>query len=169
MTKKRVLLFLAKNNFSESGFLIITSTLKKAGISYSIVSDTENWCTGDCRAKVIPDVKMFNVNPFNYSAIIIICGSGILEYRKNNTVLEIIRKFHRAGKIIAAVCLGPVLLAEAEILGNSPVSVHSTGIKELLQRKVVINNNSISQSGNIYTSDGIHSCSEMVYRIIQNL
>lgn len=57
-----------------------------------------------------------DIDPRNYDALVVPGGRAPEYLRLNESVLEIVRHFHEAGKPIAAICHGLQLLAAAGVL-----------------------------------------------------
>jgi putative intracellular protease/amidase len=71
--------------------------------------------------QVVPHLAMEEVNPDDYEALIIPGGQHVIEL-KDEKLLDLVREFDRRGKILAAICAGPVLLARAGVLAGKRFS-----------------------------------------------
>ncbi len=103
-------------------------------------------------ATISPDLTLEEVDPDDYDALIIPGGVANPDaLRLEEKAIEIVRAFHRAGKPVAAICHGPWLLAEADILRGRTVtgwpSIHTdlaNAGATVLDREVVIDGNLIT-------------------------
>ena len=62
------------------------------------------------------DLAANNVNLDEYDALIIPGGQAPDRMRLNSSIIEIVKKANKEGKVIAAVCHGPQVLIEADIV-----------------------------------------------------
>lgn len=116
--RKKVLLILPEKNFNEHEFLTIREKLSKNRITLFIASDAVGLCSGSNGMKVKADMFLYNIHPANFDALCICGGDGIRSYFDNTKLHSVIKDFFANGKIIAAICAAPVLLAKAGILEN---------------------------------------------------
>jgi protease I len=131
-TKNSVLIFLPKKDFNEEEYNIVRARLLKARKQVFITSDDHLVCSGSKGMKVKSDTNFYNVNVNNFSALILIGGSGGRNYWKNESLHKIIKKFFDANKIVAAICSSPVILAKAGILQNIKATCFSEDKMELI-------------------------------------
>jgi protease I len=73
-----------------------------------------------------------NVSVENFDALVIPGGRAPAALRENPDVVEFVREFNEAGKIIAAICHGPQLLAAAGALEGRTVTCVS-GIQDEME------------------------------------
>ena len=102
--------------------------------------------------KVKNDVNIMNIRANNFAGIVIIGGNGIKKYWNNKQLIKIVKEFYSSGKIIAAICAAPVILANAGILKNKNAACHPDSINELLKAGAVYNNTGICKYENIITA-----------------
>ncbi|MCO6188583.1 DJ-1/PfpI/YhbO family deglycase/protease [Rhizobium sp. L1K21] len=125
------ILIMATNGFEESELLVPRDKLKETGAQVSIASpdgaDIKSWRDKNWGETVKAHVSVKDVNTADYDALVLPGGQinpDIL--RTNGDALEIIRKFWRDGKVIAAICHAPWLLIEADLVkGRQATSYHS--------------------------------------------
>ncbi len=73
-----------------------------------------------------------NVSIDNFEALIIPGGRAPAELREHPDIVEFVREFNREGKVIAAICHGPQLLAAAGALEGRTITCVS-GIQEEME------------------------------------
>ncbi len=100
MQNKSILIFLPKEDFNEIEFLIIRNEIGKFGFRIFIVSDAVNFCIGNSGLKVKNDIQLENVNPKNFSAIILIGGNGIKIYFQNKILTNKLKLFKSQKNIL---------------------------------------------------------------------
>jgi transcriptional regulator GlxA family with amidase domain len=120
----------------------------------------------------------FNVNPNCHfsncpkiDVLIIVGGVHTKELEKRN-VIDWIYKTSKNASLVASVCTGAFLLAEANIITNHQVTTHWEDINDLQNNypnlKVLSNKRWIDE-GNIVTSGGISAGIDMSLHLIDKL
>jgi protease I len=112
------------------------------------------------------DVDLFNINAKNFSAIVLIGGKGSKDYWDNETLHKIARNFQSAGKIVAAICSAPIILARAGLLTNIPATCWSEDKNELIKLGINYNDRSVISERGIITSDGPSSAEQFAETIL---
>jgi putative intracellular protease/amidase len=166
--KKSVLIFLPADDFNDDEYLIVRNELKKNKFDVFIVSDADCLCRGRDGLKVVSDVRLLNVHPVNFAAIILIGGSGIEKYFNNPILCKILRKFNSLNKIIGAV--GAANVAASVLFGNAGIIQNITAVNssnELFnERADYTDNTAIKENENIITAP---YAQELITKIILSL
>jgi deglycase len=123
---KRVAI-LATNGFEQSELEKPRDALKKAGASISVVSPEEDeitgWDTDDWGNSVEVDEKLSEANPADFDALLLPGGVQNPDtLRTLPEAVQFVRAFFEAGKPVAAICHGPQLLIEADVVRNRTVT-----------------------------------------------
>jgi len=166
ITQNSILIFLSASNFSEEEYLIIKKVLLKAGKRIFITSDSYTICTGDNGLKVKADTDFYNVNDKNFSAVVLIGGKGSKDIWDNEQLHNIVKNFKRAGKIVAAICSAPIILAKAGLLTNIPATCWPEDKNELVKLGINYHDRSVLSEKGIITSDGPRSAEQFAETIL---
>ena len=134
LVKNSVLIVLPAEKFNEQEFLAVKEILIKAGFQIFIASDAPVMCKGKNGLNVKADVNFFNMKEPSFAGIVFIGGSGILNYFNNFSLRNIAKKFSNSGKVVAAICGAPVILANAGLLSGKNASCYPD-LKEKLEEK----------------------------------
>jgi protease I len=115
------ILIIATDRFEESELFGPKQILEDKGATVELASlDTKpiQATVHDDPGKTIrPDLTLAEVDPDAYDALILPGGVGNPDrLRTEQRAIDLIRAFDRAGKPIAAICHGPWLLVEADLL-----------------------------------------------------
>jgi protease I len=164
--KNSILIFLPKKDFNEEEFISVKNRLLKAGKQVFITSDDHFVCSGSRGMKIKSDTNFYNINVNNFSALILIGGSGSRNYWENDYLHKIIMKFFTAQKIIAATCSSPVILAKAGILQNKKATCFSEDKMELVSVGIDYQDKSVVVDGNIVTSGNSHSAHQFAEAVL---
>jgi protease I len=120
LTGKKVAI-LATDGFEQSELEKPRAALEKAGAETALVSPksgtVRGWDGDDFGDKLNVDVPLNTANPDDYDALLL--PGGVMNPDKLRTIPEAVqfaRRFFDAGKPIAAICHGPQLLIEADVV-----------------------------------------------------
>jgi len=165
-TKNSILIFLSASSFSEEEYLIIKKVFIQAGKRIFITSDSHSVCRGDNGLKVKADTDFYNVNDKNFSAVVLIGGKGSKDYWDNETLHKIARNFQRAGKIVAAICSAPIILARAGLLSKIPATCWYEDKNELINLGIEYKDRSIVAENAVVTADGPRSAEQFAETVL---
>ena len=104
--------------------------------------------------------------------LIIVSGGITTDVEQNKKLLEFLVKSKARGTIIASICTGAFILAEAGLLGKNKVTTHWEDQKELQNRfpdLTVIANQRWVESEGIFTSGGISAGMDLSLHLVQVL
>ncbi len=164
--KNNVLIFLPRKNFNEEEFSEIKRVIKKAGKQVFITSDDHYVCSGSKGMKVKSDTSLYNINVNNFSALILIGGTGSRNYFNNEILHKIIKKFFDGQRIIGAICSAPVILAKAGVLTNKKATCFSSDKMELINAGIDYQDRNVVVDGKIVTADSSHSARQFAEAIL---
>jgi protease I len=168
----KVLIVLAPEKFRDEEFTVPAAMVQKAGIGYDIASTRRGSCSGMLGAKTHATLSFEDVDPGFYDGILIVGGSGAQSCLWEDKVLgEMVKHFHASFKVVAAICLAPVVLARAGILKgkkatffNSPVS-----FEEMKAGGAVLVDKAVVSDSRIITANGPEAAKEFGETFIRTL
>lgn len=169
MIKNSILIFLPQEEFNEEEYLITKKILEKSGFRIFIASDANTVCRGSKGMRVKNDVSFFNMNEANFSAFVLIGGSGARTYWGDGFLHTASRKFKNAKKVLAAICSAPIIFAKAGILNGERATCYPGDRKELEKSGVKYDENEICISGNIITAQKPSSAGDFANAIVNKL
>lgn len=150
----KVMVMLA-NGFEEVEALTIVDYLRRTGIEVNMVSTEDDLqVEGSHGIRVICDIMISDIkNPLNYRGIFIPGGlPGATNLRDDERVIELVKVLAEAGKMIASICAGPIVLSKAGVIDGKKVTSYPGYIRELVGS--VYKEDLIVRDGNIITSRG---------------
>lgn len=127
---KRVLCIL-ENGFEEIEAIAPVDLLRRGGVEVVMAGVSAMEVTGKCGIRVAADILFENVSGDEFDALFLPGGPAVMELRKNAEVIALIRAFHGAGKLIAAICAAPLLLKDAGLLDDANFTAHFSTRGEL--------------------------------------
>ncbi|HEA30849.1 MAG TPA: DJ-1/PfpI family protein [Leeuwenhoekiella sp.] len=135
------------------------------------ISETEKIISARNGLKVMPSLQFDD--KFNLDILIIPGGYGAEEVQiKNEKVINWIKQKYEEVDLLAYVCTGVFLLAEAGILKNKKATTHWMKLDKLeneFPNLKVIRNTKFVDEGKIITSGGISAGINMSFHIISKL
>lgn len=166
---KKVLLFLA-NGFEEIEAFTVVDLLRRKNVicdTCSIYSYKK--VVGAHRISVEADKTLDEiVNLKSYDGVVIPGGlPGATNLRDDKKVIEIVRNFGESGKLVAAICAGPIVLQRAGILKNKQVTSYPGFDGEL--KDSVYKEDIVVQDENIITARGPATAVYFALKILENL
>jgi transcriptional regulator GlxA family with amidase domain len=85
---------------------------------------------------------------------------------QNGEILDIIRKLHDKGTILASVCTGSLLIASAGLLKGRPATTNHQALKELEGLGAKVIDARVVDDGEIITAGGITSSIDLALHLI---
>ena len=114
------------------------------------------------------DVEWTAVRSEDFDALVLPGGSGGTQVlRRDARILEAVRSFAQAGKWVAAICAGPLVLQDAGILKGVRATCHP-GVRQEL-REALASDDRVVVDGRIVTSQGPGTAFEFALTLIRLL
>jgi len=121
--------------------------LRRADIEVTAAGLISTMVEGSHKVRIIADKKLSEVKTADYDAIILPGGKGYRNLLNSKTVLDMIREFDKKGKLVAAICAAPTVLAKAGILEKRIATVFP-GLEKHIPRprdaKVIVDGNVVT-------------------------
>lgn len=116
MQSPKVALLVAQEGFRDEELLHTCEVLHRLGVQTAIVAETLAPARGKFGATVRPDLALPQVREQDFDGLVLVGGPGARRYFEKRTVLRRVQQFARAGKVVAAICNAPTILANAGLL-----------------------------------------------------
>ena len=145
---------IAADGFEEVEGLTVVDLLRRAGFVCEIVSLSDGeTVTGSHGIRIGADRFFSETVPEDYDAVILPGGlRGTEALKADRRVLSLLQRMHAAGKLTAAVCAAPTVLAEAGLLGGRRATCYP-GMEEKLTGALPCTD-SVVRDGTVITSRG---------------
>jgi protease I len=145
---------LAEEDFEDSELMEPLRAMKDARASVLIVGSGSKRVYKGKRgsAEVTVDTTADKVEASQFDAIIVPGGYAPDKMRLHQPMVDLVRKAHAQGKIIAAVCHGPQLLISADIVKGRRVTSWPSVAVDLKNAGAIWVDEPIVRDGNIITS-----------------
>jgi protease I len=152
--RKKAVFVIAEQVFRDEEYLVPKNLLEKAGIKVETASTTMKEAVGKLGARVQPDLLLSQINVEKYDALIFVGGGGAEQYFDDPTAHSLANSFLKAGKVLAAICIAPVILARAGLLKGKQATVYIDGAEELKRAGSIYTGNPVQTDGWIVTANG---------------
>jgi protease I len=166
---KKVAFIIANNGFRDEEFQVPSLVLEENGIDVIVVSLSLDEARGMLGTRVQPHILIDDVKVTNYDAIVFVGGVGSQEYWDNPTAHKIANEAIKHNKILAAICIAPITLANAGVLKGKKATVWSSEINRLKAKGAKYIKEPVVRDGNIITADGPTSASLFANKILEAL
>jgi protease I len=150
-------LIMATNRFEESELFGPRDVLQRRGAKVSLASPTRDEIMATIHDEpgrwVTPDLIIAEARPEDYDALLLPGGVGNPDQlRMNQDAVRLIREFAEAGKPVAAICHGPWLLVEADLLRGRRATAWRSIRTDLKNAGATVVDEAAVTDGNIITS-----------------
>ena len=162
---KKVVFIIAQDGFRDEELLEPKKVLDDRRIATKVASKTRHKATGKLGLKLEPDLAMPEIKTKDFDAIIFVGGPGAADYFFDADVLKLAKDFSEAGKILAAICVAPLILANAGLLISKTVTAFPAGEQDLRNRGADYTGMQVEVDGNIITAKDTSAAKEFGEKI----
>ena len=157
------------------GFEIIEAlapidVMHRAGIDVIKVAagGSHDVCSSHALATLHCDILLDEMS-FDEGDVLILPGGnpGYINLRNTKRVCDMVRAFYASGRLVAAICGAPTVLAAAGVARGSAITCHSSVIAEMGDYKYV--GGSVVQTDNLITGAGAGISVEFALAIVAHL
>ena len=165
---KKMVFVVAPEVFRDEEYIEPKTILEDAGIEVTTASTVVGEIYGKIKIKAQSQMLAKDIKVDDFDGIFFVGGGGAAVYFEDETVHDIARQFYAKGKLVSAICIAPVILANAGLLQNKKATVFPSGADILIQNGANYTGNSVEVDGNIVTGNGPEAAKEFV-EILLNL
>lgn len=166
---KRAVFIVSQNNFRDEELLEPQAVLESRGIETKVASRTTDVALGKLGAEVTPDLKVADISVDDFEALIFVGGPGATVYFEDQSAWKLARDFAGAGKVVAAICIAPSILANAGVLLGKRATAFSTEERNLKNRGAEYTGMPVEVDGKIITANGPQAAREFGEKIAWEL
>lgn len=173
-TKKRVVMVIAFQGFRDEEYFVPKEILERAGVEVKTASIKLGIAMGDEGGEASIDFLISAIRPEEFDAVIFVGGPGCLQYLDNDDAYHLARETVSQNKILAAICISPVILAKAGVLKEKKATVWNspldkTPLKILEENGAEYIDKDVVRDGKIITANGPSAAEEFAQKILENL
>ncbi|MBD3330999.1 DJ-1 family protein [Candidatus Peregrinibacteria bacterium] len=164
----KVLLVIAPKDYQDQEYNDTKTELINKGHKVITVS-TEKTASGKLGGSTEVDLLLKDTHSTDYDAVAFIGGPGVYDFFDYPPILDLAKEFYNAGKITAAICAAPAILARAGILKDKTASCFSGVEPELKNAGAAYTPDPTHQEGKIITASGPSAAKNFGLLIAKNL
>jgi protease I len=165
---KKVIMILAPDNFRDEEYFDTREGLEIKGVDVEVASISNPAISGIDKKEVHVDKMLADIGD-EYDGIVFVGGSGAKVYFENQTALELANKYFDNGKIVAAICIAPVILGHAGIMKDKKATCWEGAAKDLEDFGAEYTGRKVEVDGKVITANGPKSSGEFGEIIAENL
>jgi protease I len=149
---KKALLFV-HNGFEDRELMIPYYRFQEAGYKVDVVGPkADTTYNGEYGLKIKSNLSPEEVNIDDYDAMIIPGGRAPDRMRTNKGLVKLAKEASQKGKVIAAICHGPQLLIEADVVKGKKMTCFISVSTDLKNAGGIYLDKSVVVDGNLVTS-----------------
>jgi protease I len=165
----KVLMVVAQKDFRDEEFFEPRDILIKNGVEVKVASGKKDLARGRLGGTVMPDLTIDEAEVDDFSAIVLVGGRGAEVYFDDKRIHKLVKDFHNAGKIVAAICLAPVILAKADFLFGIKATCTPGEEQNLTAGGAEYTGAAVEVDGKIVTGSGPEAAREFGEKIVELL
>jgi 4-methyl-5(b-hydroxyethyl)-thiazole monophosphate biosynthesis len=164
---KKVLVLLAEG-FEEIEALTVVDVLRRANVECQTCSIKDKQVSGSHDILVLADMTLESEDLNSYDAIVLPGGMpGASNLKENIRVIELVKEYYASGKIVAAICAAPIVLAKAGIIDGRLITSYPSFDKQL--EHCIYKDELVVVDGNIITSRGPATTLPFAFKLLEKL
>jgi 4-methyl-5(b-hydroxyethyl)-thiazole monophosphate biosynthesis len=148
--------------------ITITDLLVRAGVDVTTAGLDDQIVTASRGTRIIPDTSINAIKNESFDLIVLPGGLPGANHLRDDPILQALLKQHAAdGKLIAAICAAPKVLAAAGLLDGKRVTCYPGALDDYPQ--LDIQTSAIEIDGQIITSRGPGTAMDFALILIEQL
>jgi len=171
---KKAVIIISFRNFRDGEYFIPKEILEKAGVEIKTASNKTGLAIGSDGGEVNIDLLVSDINIGEFDAVVFIGGPGCLISLDNEQSYNIAREAVSQNKLLASICISPVILAKAGVLEGKKATVWSSSmdkspVKALEEKGVLYQAEPVIVDGKIITANGPAAAKGFGQAIVEGL
>jgi len=167
---KNVLMIIAEDQFRDEEYFQPKNVLEMKGINVMTASASLDTATGVLGGKVAPDLLVSAADMKDYDALVLVGGGGAEQYFDDPAVRKLVHQADSQQKVIAAICVAPVILARSGVLKGKKATVWYSDGDEITRAGGKYTGANVEKDGNIITANGPQAvqgfCNELLNALL---
>jgi len=151
---KKALMIIAEKEFRDEELLEPKAILEEKGIEVVIASTSLVEAKGRFGTTAKPDILLSDAKVEDYDVIVFVGGGGARQYWDDSLAHKISQEAVKQEKILCAICIAPVILANAGVLMGKKAAVWSSEKERLKAKGAIYTGKPLQVEGKIITGEG---------------
>ncbi len=159
---KKIALIIASKDFRDEEYFQTKEVLERKGFKIKTFSNEKGIAIGRFGGEVQVDDIINNLNVDDFEAVVFIGGMGAVQFLDDEVSYKIAKQTLEKGKVLAAICIAPTILAKAGVLQGKKCTVWSSNmdksaIKTIKENGGIYEEKNVVIDGNIITADNFEA------------
>lgn len=172
--RKKIAMVIASKDFKDEEYFTPRKIFDEAGARVDVVSDKLGTAQGTDGGEEKVDIKLNDLNVSDFDAVVFAGGPGALDHLNSQDSYRIVKEAIEQNKILAAICISPVILAKAGVLNGKKATVWTSPVnkrpkKNIEENGAVYQDKDVVQDNNIITANGPVAAEEFGRKVIEVL
>lgn len=162
---RNILFILPPQNFRDEEYQKPRAFFENAGARVIVASVSLAPAESMLGALVVPDILVSEVKPEVFDAVLLVGGVGSSKYWHDQSVHHLLRESCKAGKVVSAICLAPVTLANAGLLAGKRATAYPSAERFIKWKGAIYTGTPVEIAGNIVTANGPQAAEEFAQAV----
>lgn len=171
---KKIVMIIAFRDFRDAEYFVPKEILTKAGAEVKTASNKKGLAMGADGGESEVDLLVSEINLADFDGIVFVGGPGCLENLDNENSYRVAREAVSQNKLLASICISPVILAKAGVLAGKRATVWSSPMNKepvriLKEKGAIYQDQPVVVDGKIITANGPAAAENFAKTIIEVL
>jgi len=170
LSGKNILMIIASERFQDEEFAQPYNLFTRLGATVKLACSRKGTVKGIFGRQLTPDFLIGACKADDYDAVVFIGGPGASEYFNNSDAHALARDAVSKAKVLGAICIAPVTLANAGVLKGKKATVFPSEQDQLTSQGARFIQQNVVADGKIVTAAGPQAArefAETLARLIQ--
>ncbi len=164
-----ICMIIAFQGFRDEELLVPKGIFESRGYNVEVFSSRKGQAQGMVGTKIKVDKTLEDIDVDKFQAVIFVGGIGAKEYWDSPQAHKIARETLSKGKILGAICIAPVILANAGVLSSKKATCWSSEGGRLVEKGAEFTGMPVEVDGNIITASGPDFAEDFALKILEAL
>jgi len=169
MPVPHVVMVIPPEKFRDEELFHTKDVLYENNVTVEVVSTTTDEVTGMHGGKIKPSRLLNEVDCNECDALVFVGGAGAIKYFNDEMILGVVKMANEKGKVIAAICIAPSILANAGVLNGKRATAFPSEKNNLESRGATYTGENVTIDGKIITAKGPENAKEFGSAILKVL
>jgi protease I len=166
---KKILIIISQHNFCDEEYHTSKKVFESFGIKCQVASSELSTAIGMEGSLVEPDTIISKIIIKDYNALCLIGGVGCTKYWHDKFVHNIAVEAHKEGLLLCAICLAPVILANAGLLKGIRATAYPSAASYIERKGADYSPKSVEIEKNIITANGPEAADLFAQKVCDKL
>lgn len=150
----KIIFVIAPEDFRDEELFMTQEEVAKCGHEMWIASHKTGTCMGVHGGIAQSDLLVEDVDTTSFDGVVFVGGTGSRVFFDDPHAWMLAQAMNGQGKMVAAICIAPVILANAGLLKKKNATVFESEIAAIEAKGAVYSESGVTVDGNIITANG---------------